>query len=74
MLQASNTRVALTAQGYTPGAPDHAKTLDTTIAQALHCPDCRRPMRHVGFTKNGSYRAFAMCDFCDNAQEIHEGE
>lgn len=74
MLQASKTRVALAAQGYKPGAPDHALPLDTTIAQALHCPDCRRPMRYAGFVNNGSYRALAVCDFCDNAQEIHEGE
>jgi transcription elongation factor Elf1 len=75
VLIASQTRADLIAQRYKRGAPfPEARRLDTVIASALLCPHCKRALHYVGYTKNGDYRAFAICNRCDVAIELKRPE
>mgnify|MGYP000975974771 CR=1 FL=1 len=48
------------------------ETIDRNIAGSTPCPKCGGEMHYEGYTNpvTGSYRAFAVCNECDNRVEF----
>ena len=58
--------IILLKEGYRPGAPSaEATKIDRMIASRSICNSCHiQGMEYAPYSKEGSYRAFAICPRC----------
>lgn len=65
--------------GYLMGAPPGCEESDRPIVEATLCKGCGEPMRYLAFRRyrrddygvfRFNYRAYAVCDDCDIAEEF----
>jgi len=56
--------------GYRPGAPAGAATIDRPIAEQHHCARCGQRCTYVAYRKPLSYRAIVACWPCNLGSEF----
>ena len=68
-------RAELLREGYLPVAPSSGDPeldqIDPDVSRQARCPGCGGyGLEYRPFSKHGSYRAFAVCPACGEAQEF----
>lgn len=57
--------------GYEPGSPgEWADIIDAEVVADSRCSECGGALTYHPMISGNSYRAFAVCSECDNAEEF----
>ena len=58
-------------EGYWEGAAGEAAEIDGSVCAESTCGNCKtKGLEYHPYMKKGSYRAFAVCGNCGNAEEF----
>ena len=67
----AHARIDLTLDGYRPGAPSaEAEAIDSDVVGGMRCRKCGGQCYYESFSRQGSYRAFAICLDCGYEEEF----
>lgn len=65
------SKIELYRLGYRPGPPSiEVGVMDCILADKMKCPECGVGMHYEPWTKDESYRAFAICPNCGHRVEL----